>query len=171
MHVAWLQDHGAQQRTIAQLALNLVYELLQGQMDESDGLDAPFNHSFLEGLILHRHAARSVMRMYKQGTPESRPVALAVLKLFLIHRQRPVHLHSMQQGLISLGLMPLLFEIAQATDSTPEMRATADACLASVHSEQNSCMAAYGTHGAIARLIATSLYEQRSGTHPDRRGR
>ena len=148
-----------------------MHKLLQGQMDESDGLDAPFNHSFLEGLILHRNAAMSVMRMYKQGTTESRPLALAVIKLFLIHRQRPVHLHSMQQGLISLGLMPMLFEIAQAPDSTPEIQATADACLASVHSDQNVWVAAFGTHGLIARLIAINLREQRFGTHPDRHGR
>ena len=167
----WLQDHGVQQRTIAQLALNLVYKLLQGQLDESDGLDAPFNHSFLEGLILHRQAGMSVMRMYKQGTAESRPLALAVLKLFLIHKQRPVHLHTMQQGLISLGLMPLLFGIAQAPETSPEMKAMADACLASVHNEQNTCMAAFGTHGLIARLVARSLHEQHAGTHPDRRGR
>ena len=168
---AWLQDDGHLQRTIAQLALNLVYKLLKGQMDESDGLDAPYNHSFLEGLILHHSAGMSVIRMCKQGSLESRHAALAVIKLFLIHRQRPVHINAMQQGLISLGLMPLLFGIAQAPDSTAEMRAMADACLASVHSEQNSCMAAYGTHGLIAKLIAISLLEQRAGTHPDKHGR
>ena len=168
---AWLQDDGQSQRTIAQLALNLVYKLLRGQMDESDGLDAPYNHSFLEGLILHQNAAMSVMCMCKHGSLEGRHAALAVVKLFLIHRQRPVHMVAMQQGLISLGLMPLLFGIAQAPDSTAEMRAMADACLASVHSEHNSCMAAYGTCGLLAKLIAISLHERRAGTHPDKHGR
>ena len=50
---AWLQDDGHLQRTIAQLALNLVYKLLKGQMDESDGLDAPYNHQAIEA---HRAA-------------------------------------------------------------------------------------------------------------------
>ena len=162
---------GSPQRTIAQLALTLVYKLLKGQMDESDGLDAPYNHSLLEGLLLHRSAGISVIRMYKQGSLEIRHAALSVIKLWLIHRHRPVHMDTMQQRLISLGLIPLLFGIAQAPGSSAEMRAMADACLASVHSQHNSCMGSYGTHGLLASIISITLHEQRSGTHPDKFGR
>ena len=170
-HIAWLQDDGQLQRTIALLALSLVYKLLKGQMDEFLELGPCYTHSLLEGLILHRNAGMSVIYMCKHGSLDERSAAFLVLKLFLIHRQRPVYIVAMQQGLISLGLMPLLFGIAQAPDSTAEERAMADACLASVHSEHNSCMAAYGTCGLVAKLIAISLHEQRAGTHPDKHGR
>ena len=181
MHVAWLQDDGLQHRTIAQLALNLVHKLLTGQTDDPDGADTPPNYSFLAAVtvqpkaaqsiaqtdpvfkVIHSDAGYSIMRMCKQGSLESRHAALAVIKLLLIHRHRPVHMDTMQQGLISLGLMPLLFGIASAPGTSDEMRAMADACLASVHSEQNSCMASFSTHCLMARLITVTLNEQRAG--------
>lgn len=166
-----LQDDGQQHRTIAQLALNLVYKLLKGQMDESDGPDAPYNHTFLQAITLHGHAASSIMRMCKQGSLESRHAALTVLWLCLVHRQRPLYLYHMQEVFISLGLMPLLFGIAQAPDSTAEMRSMADECLAGVHSDLNSYMASFGTHCLIARLIALTFAEQRAAANADRHGR
>ena len=181
LHVAWLQDDGQQLRTIAQLALNLVHKLLKGQMDESNGLNAPYNYSFLGAVtvhpkaaqsitqsesvfkVIHSDAAYSIMRMSKQGSLESRHAALAVLQQILVNRHGRESMDTLQQELISLGLMPLLFGIAQAPDSTAEMRAMADACLASVHSEQNGCMASFGTHCLLARLITITLNEQQSG--------
>ena len=181
LHVAWLQDDGQQHRTIAQLALNLVYKLLKGQTDASDGLDAPYNHSKMAPVTSHPKTARgvthsgpvfkviypdaaySIMRMCKQGSLESRHAALAVLQQIMANKHGREYTDAVQQGLISLGLMPLLFGIAQAPDSTAEMRAMADACLASVHSEQNSCMASFGTHCLMARLITTTLNERRAG--------
>ena len=181
LHAANLQDDGQQHRTIAQLALNLVYKLLKGQLDESDGLDAPHNHSFLAAVtfhpkaaqgitysdsvfkVIHADAAYSIMRMCKQGSLESRHAALAVLQQIMANKHGRKYMDAMQQGLISLGLMPLLFGIAQAPDSTAEMRAMADACLASVHSEHNGCMASFGTHCLMARLITITLNERRAG--------
>ena len=180
LHVAWLQDDGQQLRTIAQLALNLVHKLLKGQMDESNGPNAPYfsflgavsvhseaaqsiTHSESVFRVIHSDAAYSIMRMSRQGSLESRHAALAVLQQIMVNRHGRESTDTVQQGLISLGLMPLLFGIAQAPDSTAEMRAMADACLASVHSEQNGCMASFGTHCLLARLITITLNEQRSG--------
>ena len=148
-----------------------MYKLLKGQMDESDGPDAPYNYSFLVAVVLQSDAAHSIIRMCKRGSLETRHAALAVLKQFMINRHGHEFIHSMQEGLISLGLVPLLFGIVQAPDSTAEMRVMADACLASVHSNHNAAMASYGTHCLMARLIAMSLSERRAAANSDRHNR
>ena len=175
MIFAWLQDDGQQQRTIAQLVLNLVYKLLKGQMDEFDEPDAFYHYVTAHPKaaqstrsdpvckVVHSGAFYSIMRMCKQGSLESRHNALAVLQQIMVNRHGHEDMDTMQQGLISLGLMPLLFGIAQAPDSTAEMRAMADACLASVHSEHNGCMASFGSHCLMARLITITLNERQAG--------
>lgn len=177
LHVAWLQDDGQQRRTIAQLALNLTHKLLKGAMGDSDALGAPDNRFSLAAATLHPKAAQSdpqpdaavrvvhldaaysIMRMCKRGSIESRHAALTVLQQILVNRHGHVDTDSMQQGLISLGLMPLLFGIAQAPETSPEMQAMADACLASVHSDQNVWIASFGAHCLAASLITMTLNE------------
>lgn len=166
--VAWLQSDGQQNRTIAQLALNLVYKLLKGQMDQSDGPDAPYNYSFLLAIGLQTNAAHSIIRMCKRGSLGTRHAALAVLKQCMINRHGQDFIHTMQERLISLGLMPLLFGIVQAPESTVEMRTMADACLGSLHSNHNAAMASYGTNCLMARLIALSVSERRAAANSDR---
>ena len=166
-----VQDDSEQQQTIAQLAVNLIYKLLKGQRDESDGPDAPFNYSFLAAVSLHPDAAYSILCMCKRGSIESRHGALAVLQLFMTNRHGPQFNTPMQENLITLGLMPLLFGIAQAPDSTAEMRSMAETCLASVHSDRNTAMAAFGSHCLVARLIAMTLSERRAASNSDRHSR
>ena len=177
LHVACLQDAGQQRRTIAQLALNLTHKLLKCDMGESDVLGIPDHHLSLAAATSHPkapqsnpppdsafrvvqlEAAHSIMRMCKRGSIESRHAALTVLQQILVNRHGHVDTDTMQQGLITLGLMPLLFGIAQAPETSPEMTAMADACLASVHSDQNVWMAAFGAHCLAATLITMTLNE------------
>ena len=177
LHVACLQENGQQRRTIAQLALNLTHKLLKQDMGGSDALGTADNHFSLAAAtsrpkaaqnatqshsafrVVHLDAAYSIMRMCKRGSIESRHAALTVLQQILVNRHGHVDTDTMQQGLITLGLMPLLFGIAQAPDTSPEMQAMADACLASVHSDQNVWVAAFGAHCLAASLITMTLNE------------
>ena len=140
-------------------------------MDESDGPDAPWNYSFLVAVSHQPVAAYSIMRMCKHGSLESRHGALAVLQQFLINKHGPQLTHPVQAELITLGLMPLLFGIAQAPHSTAEMRSMAVNCLASVHSDHNAIMAAFGNHCLMARLITVTLGEHRFHANSDKHSR
>ena len=165
-----MQSDGQQQQESAQLALTLVHKLLKGQMDGSDGPDAPYNGSFYSALTGNAQSVHCIIRMCRQGSIESRHGALAVLQQILkcaagqSQKNNPV-----QTTMISLGVMPMLFEVVKAPDSTAEMRRMAEVCLASVHSDNNFVMAAFGTHCLIARLLAISLSECRAAANSDRR--
>ncbi|KAL0031111.1 hypothetical protein WJX77_004227 [Trebouxia sp. C0004] len=76
----WSQSDGQQQQESAQLALNLVYKLLKGQMDGSDGPDAPYNASFYSAVTSNPAAMDSIIHMCRRGRTESRHGALAVLQ-------------------------------------------------------------------------------------------
>lgn len=166
-----MQEDSNQLQTIAQLALNLIFKLLKGQSDESDGPDAPYNFTFLAAVSLDADAAYSILCMCRHGSIESRHGALAVLQLLMTNRHGSQLTNPMQENFISLGLMPLLFGIAQDPASTAEMRSVAKTCLASVHSDHNTMMAAFGSHCLMTRLITMSLRESRDSANSDRRSR
>ncbi len=167
LNAVFVQTDSQQHQTIAQLAMNLVYKLLKGHMDGSDGPDAPYNSSCYAGVSLDPESAHSIIRMCRYGSVESRHGALAVLQQILTCKAGQL-MTSVQTLLISLGVMPMLFGIVQAPESTAEMRTMATTCLAGIHSDQNVYMATIGTHCLIARLIAISLSERRAAANSDR---
>ncbi len=166
-----MQNDGQQQQESAQLALNLVFKLLKGQMDGSDGPDAPYNASFYSAVTSNPAAMDSIIRMCRRGSTESRHGALAVLQQIMTCSARnPQSEYPVQIVMITMGVMPMLFEVVKSPDSTADMRKMALLCLASLHGENNSFIAAYGTHNVIAKLITLSLGEcRRAAANSDKR--
>jgi len=166
-----MQNDGQQQQESAQLALNLVFKLLKGQMDGSDGPDAPYNASFYSAVTSNPAAMDSIIRMCRRGSTESRHGALAVLQQIMTCSARnPQSEYPVQIVMITMGVMPMLFEVVKSPDSTADMRKMALVCLAGLHGENNSFIAAYGTHNVIAKLITLSLGEcRRAAANSDKR--
>lgn len=168
-----LQSDSEQQRTVAQFASNLVHRLLTSQLDGSDGLDAPYNASFLVNLSNSTDFVNSLLYMCKQGPLESRHGALTVLQQFLV----PGIWHQvsayMRWQLISLGAMPMLIDIATNPRSTSEMRTLAETSLQCFQGDAaaNDLIAAFGMQPLISRLVCTSWRESRGSANQDWRSR
>ena len=77
-------------------------------------------------------------------------------------------MQKVQKVFITLGLMPLLFEVVKGPGSTPEMRTMAEKCLGYVHSDNNVFMGTFGAHGLIATLIGESVHESKAAANSGR---
>ena len=155
-----LQTDREQDKTVAHAALILVDKLLSSQLDGSDGLDAVHNTGFLVALSHHPAFVNSLLYMCKQGSVGTRLQALKVLQHFLVPRAWKDVCHFWQ--LVSLGVMPTLFDIAtNKSDSTGQMQSLADASLQAFHGsvEKRRCMGGYGRYPLVARLVGTSVTE------------
>lgn len=155
-----LQSDTEQQRTVAQFAVSLVHNLMKSQLDGSDGLDAARNVDFFVELSRFTQFVQGLLNMCKQGSLESRHGALTVLHLFLgqIWLRES---EAMRWQLTSLGVVPMLFEIATSRKSTAEMQRLAESCLQGFQGDEisNHVMGQFGMHGLMRRLIGEAVSE------------
>lgn len=159
-----LQTDREQDKTVAHAALILVDKLLSSQLDGSDGLDAVHNTGFLVAMSNHPDFVNSLLYMCKQGSVDTRLQALKVLQHFLVPRAWKDICHFWQ--LVSLGVLPTLFDIAtnSKSDSTGQMQSLADASLQAFHDsvEKRRYMGGFGRYPLVARLVGTSVTEFRA---------
>lgn len=160
-----MQSDTFQQQQMAQLSNYLIHRLLQSQRDGSDGLDARHNTKFFTAISMIEEVQAGLINMCKHGSTESRHGALAALQLIMsgcvYHELDPVQSAELQILLISHGLVPMLFDIMIAPNSTAEMRKMAEACALSIDGEHSDFAAKLGRHWMLAKLTADSLYAYR----------
>ena len=160
---------------MAQAAINLIYKLMKGQRDGSDGLDARHNIQFFTAVGMNELIQPSIVNMCKRGTTESRHGALAALRLILsgcaYHKVNEMQSNELQISMISHGLVPMLFEILIAPDSTAEMRKMAQGCVDSIDVQHNTFAAKLGRHCLLAKLTAGAVFLYRQAADADRPSR
>lgn len=150
--------------------MSLVHKLLAGQLDGSDGLDAAHNTTFLRDLSNSSTFVNSLLYMCKQGSLESRHGALTVLQHFLVPKIWQQVSTNMRFQLITLGVLPMLLEVANSPAATAEMRVLADTCLQGFQGDElcNNLIGAFGMRPLVARLIGESVRDTRAANQDHR---